>query len=236
MAALVIATLTIATGVVVTQGRAPRRGRGSRLDETQSKQNNGSEDSEPLPHGFRLSVDPIPKVMPEHSGHVLAGPSACPTRSENLPEIGPVPPQRDDDLAQSAFQRPPAVVRDAPRAMELLTMPPYSDLALAYVRSWLLDLFVDGTLPVNLLDWQSYDFSRSVIERRSHFFFRGLANDRAFFRALKTQQGALSEWDKPVALMAGMCLPSTSTRTGWPLRYISSPARLPRPTRRTRRG
>jgi hypothetical protein len=91
------------------------------------------------------------------------------------------------------------------RVMELLAMPPYSHLA--YVRSWLLYLFVDGTLPVALPDWQSYDFNRSVIERRSHFFFRGLANDRAFFRALKTQIGSLSEWDKPAALMAGMCLP-----------------------------
>ena len=91
------------------------------------------------------------------------------------------------------------------RVIELLAMPPYSDLA--YVRSWLLNLFVDGTLPVSLLDWQSYDFNRSVIERRSHFFLRGLANDRPFFRALKTQLGSLSEWDKPAALMAGMCLP-----------------------------
>jgi hypothetical protein len=91
------------------------------------------------------------------------------------------------------------------RAMELLRVPPYSDLA--YVRSWLLNLFVDGTLPVNLSDWQSYDFNRSVIERRSYFFFQGLANDRAFFRARKTQLGALSEWEKPAALMSGMCLP-----------------------------
>lgn len=68
-------------------------------------------------------------------------------------------------------------------------------------------LFVDGTLPVSLSDWQTYDFNRSVIERRSHFFFRGLANDRAYFRALKTQLGSLSEWDKPAALMGAMCLP-----------------------------
>jgi CDGSH-type Zn-finger protein len=76
------------------------------------------------------------------------------------------------------------------RVMELLAMPPYSDLA--YVRSWLLYLFVDGTLPVNTLDWQSYDFNRAVIERRSQFFFRGLPNDHPFFRALKTQLGSLS--------------------------------------------
>ena len=91
------------------------------------------------------------------------------------------------------------------RVMELLTMSPYSDLA--YVRSWLLNLFVDGTLPVSLSDWQSYDFNKSVIERRAHFFFRGLANDRSYFRALKTQLGSLSEWDKPAVLMAAMCLP-----------------------------
>ena len=84
-------------------------------------------------------------------------------------------------------------------------MPPYSDLA--YVTSWLLYLFVDGTLPVSPPDWRSYDFNRSVIERRSHFFLRGLANDHPFFRALKTRLGSLSEWDKAAALMAGMCLP-----------------------------
>lgn len=91
------------------------------------------------------------------------------------------------------------------RVIELLAMPPYADLA--YVRSWLLNLFVDGTLPISLADWQKYDFNRSIIERRSHLFLRGLANDRAYFRALKTQLGTLGEWDKPAALMSAMCLP-----------------------------
>lgn len=91
------------------------------------------------------------------------------------------------------------------RVTELLAQPPFADLA--YVRTWLLNLFVDGTLPVSLVDWQGYDFSRSVIERRSHLFFRGLAADRPFFRALKTQLGTLSEWEKPAALMSAMCLP-----------------------------
>lgn len=91
------------------------------------------------------------------------------------------------------------------RVLELLAMPPYCDLS--YVRSWLLNLFVDGSLPVSWADWQGYDFNRSVIERRAQIFFRGLTNDRAYFRALKTQLGMLSEWEKPAALMAGMCLP-----------------------------
>lgn len=97
------------------------------------------------------------------------------------------------------------------RVIELLTMPPYADLA--YVRSWLLNLFVDGTLPVSLVDWNGYNFNRSVIERRSHLFLRGLANDRSYFRALKTQLGSLSEWDKPAALMSAMCLPFEEYKT-----------------------
>lgn len=91
------------------------------------------------------------------------------------------------------------------RVLELLGMPPFCDLA--FVRSWLLNLFIDGTLPVALADWHSFNFSRSVIERRAQFFLRGLANDRAYFRALKTQVGMLSEWEKPALLMAAMCLP-----------------------------
>ncbi|MFD1984021.1 RNA-directed DNA polymerase [Mesorhizobium newzealandense] len=97
------------------------------------------------------------------------------------------------------------------RVRELLYMSPYSDLS--YVRSWLLNLFVDGTLPASLSEWQTYDFNRSIIERRANFFFHGLANDRAYFRALKTQLGSLSEWDKPAALMAGICLPFDEYKT-----------------------
>ena len=97
------------------------------------------------------------------------------------------------------------------RVIELLALPPFTDLA--YVRSWLLNLFVDGTLPVTLADWQPYDFTRSIVERRANFFLRGLANDRSFFRALKTQLGSLSEWDKPAALMAAMCLPLDEYKT-----------------------
>lgn len=91
------------------------------------------------------------------------------------------------------------------RVIELLGMSPYCDIA--FVRSWLLNLFIDGTLPVNLSEWQTYDFNKSVIERRANFFFRGRANDRAYFRQLKTQLSSLSEWDKPAALLAAMCLP-----------------------------
>jgi hypothetical protein len=69
------------------------------------------------------------------------------------------------------------------RVIALLGMSPFSDLA--YVRSWLLHLFVDGTLPLSMSDWNTYDFNRSILEKRCHLLFRGLCNDRAFFRAAK---------------------------------------------------
>lgn len=97
------------------------------------------------------------------------------------------------------------------RVLELLSMPPYADLP--YVRTWLLTLFVDSTLPFSLSDWHGYDFGRSVMERRSQLFLRGLANDRPYFRAIKTQLGSLSEWEKPAALMAAMCLPFDEYKT-----------------------
>lgn len=114
---------------------------------------------------------------------------------------------REFCLALSAASKQTGFPRDAIKAriLGLLGMPPYSDLA--YVRSWLLNLFVDGSLPVAMTDWQRYDFNKSVIERRSQYFLRGLTNDRAYFRALKTQIGSISDWDKPAALMGGMCLP-----------------------------
>ncbi len=114
---------------------------------------------------------------------------------------------REFCLALSAASRQTSFPSDMVkrRVLALLAQPPYADMA--YVRCWLLNLFVDGTLPVSLPDWRRYDFNRSMIEKRAHLFLRGLANDRPYFRALKTQLGSLSEWEKPAALMAGMCLP-----------------------------
>lgn len=91
------------------------------------------------------------------------------------------------------------------RVLALLKMSPYKDLA--FVRCWLINLFIDGTLPVHLPDWNGYAFHETVIEKRAYHFLRGLSGDRAHFRALKTQLGTLSEWEKPAVLMAAMCLP-----------------------------
>lgn len=120
---------------------------------------------------------------------------------------------REFCLALSAASKQESFPIEAAKArvLELLGMPPFDDLP--YVRSWLLNLFIDGSLPVTLADWNKYDFNRSLLERRALFFLRGLANDRPFFRSLKTQLGSLSEWEKPAALMAAMCLPLDEYKT-----------------------
>ncbi|MDX8453926.1 RNA-directed DNA polymerase [Mesorhizobium sp. VK9D] len=92
------------------------------------------------------------------------------------------------------------------RVLELLHASPYADLP--YVRSWLIALFVNGTLPYEPSDWATYDFNRTIMEKRARIFLKGLANDRPYFRAQRTQLGGLSEWEKPAALMAAMCLPA----------------------------
>jgi Reverse transcriptase (RNA-dependent DNA polymerase) len=86
-------------------------------------------------------------------------------------------------LSAASKQNPFAGGVVKPRVMELLAMPPYSDLP--YVRSWLLYLFVDGSLTVNLSDWRSYNFNRSVIERRSHFFSTAWRTTARIFAHLK---------------------------------------------------
>lgn len=96
------------------------------------------------------------------------------------------------------------------RVLQLLQMEPFSDLA--FVRMWLLDLFVTGALSGSIADFSDYDFSRSVVEKRAELFVRGLNNDRPFFRARRTRLGDLGEWEKSATMLAAMCLPNDEYR------------------------
>jgi hypothetical protein len=123
---------------------------------------------------------------------------------ERLDEIGD-----KKGIELSVFKAVLRALRFLPGIDAIRLLEKHADLLYYVPREFCLALSAASKQETfaNLLDWQTYDFNRSVIERRSHFFLRGLANDRPFFRALKTQLGSLSEWDKPAALMAGMCLP-----------------------------
>lgn len=87
----------------------------------------------------------------------------------------------------------------------LVAATPFSDLT--FVRAWVLDLFVRGPLTPAEADFETYDFSRSVYEKRYQLLLRGIFNDRPYFRAQRTRFSDFSDWEQPCLLLGSMCLP-----------------------------
>jgi hypothetical protein len=95
--------------------------------------------------------------------------------------------------------------------LHLIKSSPFSDLTFA--RAWVLDLFARGPLVPDENDFDEYDFSRSVYEKRYHLLLRGLHGDRQFFRAQRTRFSDYSEWEQPCLLLGAMCLPQDEYTT-----------------------
>jgi len=93
---------------------------------------------------------------------------------------------------------------------DLLQRPPISELS--YARLWLLNLYANGTLPVDRKLVTHRIGTPSVLEERQLIFIRARLNDRAFFREHRGRLGQVGEWVKPALLIASACLPADEYR------------------------
>lgn len=92
----------------------------------------------------------------------------------------------------------------------LLQTPPISELS--FSRLWLLNLYVNGTLPVDRKLVSRPLARSSVLEERQLIFIRALLNDRPFFREQRGRLGQVPEWAKPALLIGASCLPTDEYR------------------------
>jgi hypothetical protein len=93
---------------------------------------------------------------------------------------------------------------------DLLQTPPVSELSFA--RLWLLNLYVNGTVPVGRKLITHPMIRPSVLEERQLIFIRALLIDRPFFREHRGKLGQVGEWLKPAFLIGASCLPADEYR------------------------
>lgn len=88
--------------------------------------------------------------------------------------------------------------------------PPISELS--YSRLWLLNLYVNGTLPVDRKLITNPIGQPSILEERQLIFIRAHLNDRPFFREHRGRLGQIGESNKSALLIGASCLPTDEYR------------------------
>lgn len=89
--------------------------------------------------------------------------------------------------------------------------PPASSIQL--VKTWLLELFVRGVIPVNAAGLKKLDGLASPLDRRQLYLIRGRVGDKVFFRKMKTGFGQISVVEQPCFVWGASCLPKDEFET-----------------------
>ena len=89
--------------------------------------------------------------------------------------------------------------------VETILAPPASSIQL--VKSWLLELFVRGTVPIKAAGIKKLEALSSPLDKRQLHLIRGRIGDKNFFRKNKTAFGQLSAFEQPCFVWGATCLP-----------------------------
>jgi hypothetical protein len=89
--------------------------------------------------------------------------------------------------------------------VEAILAPPASSVQL--VKSWLLELFVRGTVPINVAGIKRLEALASPLDKRQLHLIKGRIGDKNFFRKNKTAFGQLSAFEQPCFVWGATCLP-----------------------------
>jgi hypothetical protein len=95
--------------------------------------------------------------------------------------------------------------------IDAILAPPASSVQL--IRTWLLELFVRGTVPIAAVGIKKLDILSSALDRRQRHLIRGRTGDKNFFRKNKTGFGALSPLEQPCFVWGASCLPGDEYET-----------------------
>lgn len=89
--------------------------------------------------------------------------------------------------------------------IEAILTPPASSIQL--VRTWLIELFVRGTVPISSKQVKKLDGLSSPLNNRQRYLIRGRMGDQNFFRKKKTSFGQLSSVEQSCFIWGASCLP-----------------------------
>lgn len=90
--------------------------------------------------------------------------------------------------------------------IEAILTPPASSIQL--IRTWLLELFVRGTVPISVAQMKKLEALSSSLDKRQLHLIRGRIDDTNFFRKNKTAFAQVSPIEQPCYLWGASCLPA----------------------------
>lgn len=89
--------------------------------------------------------------------------------------------------------------------------PPASSIQL--IRTWLLELFVRGIVPITVAQLKNLEGLTSPLDRRQLHLIRGRLGDKRFFRKNKTAFGQIPPMEQPCFIWGASCLPKDEYET-----------------------
>ena len=81
------------------------------------------------------------------------------------------------------------------------------------VKTWLLELFVRGVVPIDMVSIRRLETLASPLDRRQLHLIRGRFEDKLFFRRGKTSFGSLSAMEQACFAWGASCLPKDEFET-----------------------
>ena len=95
--------------------------------------------------------------------------------------------------------------------IKTILAPPASSIQL--IRTWLLELFVRGTVPIAAAGIKRLNVLSSPLDRRQLHLIKGRIGDKNFFRKNKTAFSQLSALEQPSFIWGASCLPKDEYET-----------------------
>ena len=83
--------------------------------------------------------------------------------------------------------------------------PPASSVQL--IRTWLLELFVRGTVPIAAVQFKQIESLSSLLDKRQLHIIRSRTNNKHFFRMNKAAVGQIPPFEQPAFISGAVCLP-----------------------------
>lgn len=89
--------------------------------------------------------------------------------------------------------------------VDCILSPPASSIQL--IKTWLLELFVRGTVPIDAANLKKLEALNSIADKRQLHLIRGISGDKNYFRKQKTAFGQLSPMEQSCFIWGAGCLP-----------------------------
>lgn len=83
--------------------------------------------------------------------------------------------------------------------------PPASSVQL--IRTWLLELFVRGTVPIATIQFKRIESLSSLLDKRQLHIIRSRTDNKHFFRMNKAAVGQIPAFEQPAFISGAVCLP-----------------------------